>query len=100
MTREPAELVRQLLEALNAGDAERVVSFYEADGVIATDASQRVSGRDAIRTMVSWFLKRRPRFTLVETETSQNGDVALMRSQVTVSVADEGGKQTEFYLGP
>lgn len=84
---------------MNANDVDAVVSLYEADGVIIGDANQVVAGHKAIRGMVSGFLARRPRVTLEASDIVEAGDLALVRSQLTVAMADPTGKETSMQVG-
>ncbi len=95
----PQDLSRLIIEALNSGDVDLVVSLYEPDGVIAPDLSQIVAGRAAIRSLAAGFVAQRPRLVLHNSEVVQAGDVALVRSQVTQTIL-QAEKKTETVLEP
>ena len=92
----PHDLPRLLSEAMNANDVEAVVSLYEAEGVIVENANKVVAGHEAIRAMVTGFLAPKPQVTLQTSDVAAAGDLALVHSQLTVAMADLGGKQTEM----
>ncbi len=95
----PQDLSRLIIEALNSGDVDKVVSLYEPQGVIAPDPNQIVSGRAAIRSLAAGFLAQQPRLILNDSEVVQAGDIALVRSQVTQTML-QAEKKTETVLGP
>jgi len=53
-----APLVRAHLDALNARDLERLLSFYAEDAVLELPASPRVEGRAAIRRAFEVFFEQ------------------------------------------
>ncbi len=88
----PQDLSRLIVEALNSGDVELIVSLYESDAVITPSPSQTVAGRDAIRLLASGFVAQHPRLALEDSEIVQAGDIAIIRSRVKpakVQDADE-----------
>ena len=95
----PQDLPRLFAVAMNANDVDAVVSLYEAEGVIVGDANRVVAGREAIRAMVTGFLAPQPRVTLHTSDVVEAGDLALVRSRLTVSMADAAGKQTDMEVG-
>ncbi len=95
----PQDLSRLIIEALNSGDVDLVVSLYEPDGIIAPDLNQIVAGRAAIRSLAAGFVAQRPRLVLHNSEVVQAGDVALVRSQVTQTTL-QAEKKTETVLEP
>jgi uncharacterized protein (TIGR02246 family) len=95
----PQDLSRLIIEALNSGDVDVVVSLYEPDGVIAPNPGQIVSGRAAIRSLAAGFLALRPRLILHDTEVVQADDVALVRSRVTQTII-QAEKRIETVLEP
>lgn len=98
-TVQPEELCDLFLDALNSGDVESVVSLYEVDGVIAPDSGDPVSGRESIRSMIADSLGQRPHFVLNDSDVVRSGDIALIRSNWTVTLLDSAGKKTPLDLG-
>ncbi len=97
---DPQNLPGLLIEGLNSGDVEGVVALYESEGVVAPDPDQVVTGRAAIKSMVTQFLAQKPRFLLHDSEVVQAGDVALVRSRLTVTMVDPSGTTSESDMGP
>jgi len=97
---QPQQLPDMFVEALNAGDVDAVVSLYEPDGVVAPYPNQLVAGHAAIRSMVSGFLALKPRFSLQDSEVVQTGDLALVRSRMTVKTSDLTGQTIEIAIRP
>ncbi len=95
----PQDLSRLIIEALNSGDVDVVVSLYEPDAIIAPDPNQIVAGRAAIRSLAAGFLAQGPRLVLHNSEVVQAGDIALVRSQVTQTTL-QAEKKTVAVLEP
>jgi uncharacterized protein (TIGR02246 family) len=96
----PGELPRLFLEGFTAGDVEAVVSLYEPDGIVAPDPTRVIAGRAAIRSMVSDFMRLKPRFVLRDTEVVQQGDLALVRSRWSVTTPNPDGEATGMSISP
>ncbi len=96
----PQDLPRLIVEGLNSGDVDSVVSLYEPNGIIAPDPNQVVVGHAAIRSLTANFVSLRPWLILHDSESVQTGDVALVRSRVTLTTLDAEGKKTETHLKP
>ena len=97
---DPQDLPRLLIERLNSGDADAVAALYESEGVVAPDPAQVVAGREAIKSMATAFLAQEPRFLLHDSEVVQAGDLALVRSRLTVTVLDAARTTTESEVEP
>ncbi len=97
---DPQDLPGLLIEGLNSGDVDAVVALYESEGVVAPDPARVVAGREAIKSMATEFLAQQPRFLLHDSEVVQAGDVALVRSRLTVTMVDPTGTTTESEMGP
>lgn len=96
----PQDLPRLIVEGLNSGDVDSVVSLYEPTGIIAPDPNQAVVGHAAIRSLTANFVSLGPRLVLHDSESVQTGDVALVCSRVTLTTIDAQGKKTETHLKP
>lgn len=59
---EPEDLARLLVERINAGDLEGVVSLYEREAVLALPGGQVAVGQDAIGRFYADLLKPKPTF--------------------------------------
>jgi len=97
---QPKDLPGLFLEGLNSSAVDSVVSLYEVDGKIASDPNDPVSGRESIRSMITDFLGQKPRFVLHNSEVVQSGDIALIRSNWTLTLHDSAGKKQEMNLMP
>jgi uncharacterized protein (TIGR02246 family) len=70
-----------IAQALSAGDLDRVVGLYEADGVFVppgAPASDAVHGRDAIREVVQQFLAIKPAMTVNLVKVLEVDEIALL----------------------
>lgn len=59
---EPEDLARLLVQRINAGDLEGVVSLYERNAVLALPGGQVAVGQDAIRRFYADLLQSKPTF--------------------------------------
>ena len=59
---EPEDLARLLVERINAGELEGVVSLSEPEAVLAFPGRQVAVGQDAIRRFYAGLLKLKPTF--------------------------------------
>jgi uncharacterized protein (TIGR02246 family) len=73
----PAETMRQLIAAFNAGDLEAALALYHHDAVFVAEPGKPAAGLEAIRAEMSAFLATRPTLTIEGHDTVEAGDVAL-----------------------
>jgi len=80
--RKPEECDLLVIEALNRGDLEAALAFYEPNASFVQDSGEVVTGRAAIREVIQGYLALKPQFT-VEVKAIQNGDgsLALLRGK-------------------
>ncbi|HKA02163.1 MAG TPA: SgcJ/EcaC family oxidoreductase [Candidatus Solibacter sp.] len=89
-----------LARALNAGDADAVISLYEPEAILAPQPGQILSGRAAIREALTGYLAQKPKFTLHSRSIIQAGEIALLRSRWTIRETDADGKTIEYEVKP
>ena len=89
--RKPEECDLLLAEALNAGDLEAAVALYEPNTSFVRQPGQVVSGRAAVREVMQGFLAVKPQLK-IEVQTTQSGDVALLRSKWSLAGTGPDGK--------
>ena len=97
---DPGATQRQLLDALNSGDLEAAVACYEPAGVIAPEPTERVEGHAAVRSMMEGFLAQRPTIALQESQVVEAGDLALVRSGLTITTGEGEGQVQEMKVVP
>jgi uncharacterized protein (TIGR02246 family) len=83
--REPGECHTEWVKAFNAGDLEQVMTFYEPECVIVPQPGQVLRGAAAVRQALQGFLALRGTMDLRPRGVFQNGDVALLVSDWTLS---------------
>jgi uncharacterized protein (TIGR02246 family) len=92
MTARRAEEVDQLFaQAFAAGDLEALVELYEPDAALVPQPGQIARGRAAIREALQGFLTLCGVFRLEVKSVVENGDLALVRSNWSLSGTGPGG---------
>ena len=76
----PEDADRLLCEAISAGDLEAALAFYEPEARFVAEPGNVVTGKEAIRQVMSHFLALRPTLTLEKVTAVQAGDIALLAS--------------------
>jgi len=87
-----AEEVDQLFaQAFAAGDLEALVALYEPDAALVSQPGQIVRGRTAIREALQGLLTLCGEFRLEVKGVVETGELALVRSNWSLSGAGPGG---------
>ena len=89
--RKPEEVDQLFVQAYAAGDLEALVALYEPDAALVPQPGQVASGRNAIREALQGFLSLCGEFRLEVKDVVQTGDLALVRSDWSLSGAGPGG---------
>ncbi|WP_424210805.1 YybH family protein [Streptomyces sp. BI20] len=79
------------VEAFNAGDFDKVDSFYTEEAVAVWEPGQPLTG-DARREYAREFFKNKPKMTAVPRESYVTGDTALLIVDWTIDTVDENGE--------
>ena len=80
-----------VVEALNNGDLDAAVAFYEPDAAIEAESGEFVSGSEAIRRVHSANVNPDAHITISVEKAVQVGDVALLVSNWAVKGKDAKG---------
>lgn len=88
---EPEEIDPVYAEAVHRGDADAVLSLYEAGAAFVLHTGETISGVDAIRETVNGLLAMKPRMDLKTKKVIKGSDVALVYSDWTLSGTAEDG---------
>src|SRR5690349_5154465 len=89
--RRPEEIDQSFAQAFSAGDLEALVALYEPDAVLVPQPGQVVTGREAIREALQGFLTLCGEFRIEVKGVVETGDLALVRSNWSLSGAGPGG---------
>lgn len=95
MANRPEQLIDDFAAAVNAGDIERVLAFYERGARLAFPGQPSV-GHDAIRAMLQNLLSQKPTMKGKTVSVSQLGDLALLRSEWSLVGTDANGGRVEL----
>jgi uncharacterized protein (TIGR02246 family) len=96
MAPDPLDTVKKLTEAMNKGDVETALSFYEDQAVLIAQPGNIARGRDAIRTVLEGFVSLRPSIRGEAHELVEAGDVALYCSRWMLVGTSPEGKHVEM----
>ncbi len=78
--RNPEEVGRLFVEAINNGDVEAVIALYEPGAVFLTQSGDLRSGTDAIRQQMAPLADMKPDFKINVDKVVSTGDIALLYS--------------------
>lgn len=92
----PADVIRNLIEAINQGNLEKALSFYEQDAAFIVQPGSITCGRDGIRTALQGFISLNPSLKGEEYQVAEAGDIALYCSRWTLRGTLPDGKPVEM----
>ena len=73
-----------MTSAFAAGDIDGVLAAYEPGAVVVEAPGEPVAGTEALRAMFARFVALAPRFTFIDHEVVEAGDIALHLSTWTM----------------
>ena len=94
--RRPEEADLLVIEALNAGDVEAALAFYEPGATFVPEPGRAATGLEAIREVLNGFLALRPMLTIEVPQVAQSGDIALLGSRWTLKGTGPDGKPVDL----
>ena len=92
----PSDTVKNLIEAINQGDIDAALGFYEPEAVIIAQPGNIARGRDAVRAALQGFISLRPSLKGGAYQVIEAGGVALYSSNWTLVGTSPEGKQVEM----
>lgn len=92
----PAEADLLVIEALNTGDIEAALAFYEPGATFVPEPGKTATGLDAIREVLNGFLALKPRLTIEVPQVSESGDLALLCSRWTLKGTAPDGSPVDL----
>ena len=94
--RKPEEADLLVIEALNAGDVERALTFYEPDATFVPEPGKAATGLAAISVVLNGFVALKPRLTIEVPQVVESGDVALLCSRWTLKGTGPDGSPVDM----
>ena len=94
--RTPADTDRLVIEALNAGDVETALAFYEPGATFVHEPGTAATGLEAIREVLNGFLALQPRMTIAVVQVAEADEVALLCSRWTLTGTGPDGTPVEL----
>ncbi len=94
--RTPADLDLQLIAAINAGDVDMAVGYYEPGAALVSERGTTVFGTEAIREVFSRFMTIRPKVSIEVPLVIESGDTALVHSKWTSVGTGADGNRVDF----
>lgn len=95
--RQPDDLSRILVQALETGDIETSVALYEPGAVLFSKSGRTMTGPDEIRKNNAALIALKPKFNIafIKFTLSGDGSLATNRMKATLSWKDAEGKAVE-----
>jgi uncharacterized protein (TIGR02246 family) len=87
----PAETVKRFTEAMNRGDVDAAVAFYEPDAVFVAQPGQLARGAREIRAALAGFVQLKAQVQFSAEHVIESGDIALYVSRWTLRGVDPSG---------
>ena len=92
----PEEADLLVIEALNAGDVERALTFYEPEATFVPEPGKAATGLAAIREVLNGFVALKQRLTIEVPQVVESGDVALLCSRWTLKGTGPDGSPVDM----
>ncbi|HJS67806.1 MAG TPA: nuclear transport factor 2 family protein [Nitrososphaera sp.] len=92
----PLNTVKNLIEAINQGDLDAALSFYEPQAVLVAQPGNIARERDAIRAALLGFVSLKPSLKGEAHQVVEAGDLALYSSRWTLVGTSPEGKRVEM----
>ena len=92
----PVNVVRNLMDAINKGDLDRALSYYEPDAVIVAQPGQLAQGTDAVRKALEGFISLKPSLHGQAHNVIEAKDIALFCSKWNLVGTSPEGNRVEM----
>jgi len=92
----PVETVKNLMEAINQGDLDRALSFYEPTAILIAQPGNLARGRDEVRAALQGFISLKPSLKGHAHQVVEAGDIALYCSRWILIGTSPEGKHVEM----
>ena len=89
--RKPGEAEFMGCRAIADGDIEAVLALFEPDASFVPEPGQVVTGKEAIRQVLSGFIALKPKVSVEVPMVVQSGDIALLYSKWSFSGTSADG---------
>jgi uncharacterized protein (TIGR02246 family) len=87
----PSDTVTRFIEAVNRGDLDAAVAFYEPDAVLVARPGQLAQGAQQIRAALAGFVQLKAVVRSTAEQVVQSGDIALYIGRWTLHGVDPSG---------
>lgn len=92
----PLDTINRLMDAINRGDADAVLSLYEPDAAIVVQPGQVARGTAAVRSAIEGFIAFKPALKGTAHQIVEAGDIALYCAKWTLTGTFPDGKPLEM----
>ena len=90
------EVVRNLMDAINKGDLDRALSYYEPNAVIVAQPGQLAQGTEAVRKALEGFISLKPLLQGSAHSVIEAKDIALFCSKWDLVGTSPEGNRVEM----
>jgi len=94
--KKPEDCDHLVAEYINSGNVDAAVDLYEPTATFVAAPGKPVIGHAAIRELMAGMIAGKPRLTMKVPIVVQNGELALLVSDYTVTSTGADGKQTSI----
>ena len=88
--RKPEDLDIMIGQFINAGDIESALALYEPDAAFVVEPGKVVTGKEAIRQVMTEFVAMKPTLT-IDVKAVESGDIALLYGSWSLSGTNPDG---------
>jgi len=92
----PTDVIEQLAERLEAGDATGALALYGSDATFVVEPGTLAAGSEAIGAALQRFAAMRPTFTSDVEQVVYSGDLALVTNRWTLSGVGPDGEALQL----
>jgi uncharacterized protein (TIGR02246 family) len=96
MSTSPAELIRHFMEAVNRGDLDAALSYYEKDAILISQPGKIAKGTNQIRAALGEFIALKPKLASSSSKTIDVGNLVLYCSKWNMACTTPDGKPMEL----
>lgn len=91
-----AELIRQFMEAINRGDLDAALSYYEKDAILISQPGKIAKGTNQIRVALGEFIALKPKLASNSSKTIDVGNLVLYCSKWNMACTTPDGNPMEL----
>jgi uncharacterized protein (TIGR02246 family) len=96
VSEKPVDVVNSLVDAINRGDIEVALNYYENNASMVQQPGQIVHGKNAVREAIASFIALKPVLRGTAYQVVESGDTALYCSRWSLVGSSPDGQRVEM----